>query len=93
MDMQQYHEIRVLRGKLEKVMNQLNILEYTRTQVQIRMTRVAKHRQQSAAYLYEMHLATLGNVRCKVAYAKVSNPQISCATTASVLEYSVCICL
>ena len=62
MDMQQYHEIRVLRCRLEKVMNQLNILEYTRTQVQIRMTRAAKHRQQSVAYLYEMHLATVSNV-------------------------------
>ena len=43
-------------------MNQVNILEDTRTQVQIRMTRAAKHKQQSTAYLYEMHLATLSNV-------------------------------
>ena len=27
--------------------------------------------------------------RCKVAYANVSNPQISCARIASVLEYSL----
>ena len=28
--------------------------------------------------------------RCKVAYANVSNPQISCARTASVLNNRVC---
>ena len=43
-------------------MNQVDILEYPRTQLQIRMTRTSKHKQQSAAYLYEMHLATLSNL-------------------------------
>ena len=43
-------------------MNQVNILEDTHTQVQNRLTLAAKHKQQSPAYLYEMHLATLSNV-------------------------------
>ena len=60
--MQQYHQIKVIRCKLEKVMNQVNILEDTRTQVHIRMTRAVRHKQQPVAYLYEMHLATLSNV-------------------------------
>ena len=43
-------------------MNQVNILEDTRTQIHIRMTRAVRHKQQPVAYLYEMHLATLSNV-------------------------------
>ena len=60
--MQHYHQIKVLQCKLEKVMNQVNILEDTRTQVKIRMTRAVRHKQQPVAHLYEMHLATLSNV-------------------------------
>ena len=49
--MQQYHQIKVIRCKLEKVMNQVYILEDTRTQVHIRMTRAVRQTQTAACSL------------------------------------------
>ena len=43
-------------------MHQVNLLDDQRSQIQLRMTRAAKHKQKSIEYLLDIQLATLCNV-------------------------------
>lgn len=60
--MNQYHDIKKIRNKLELVMIQVNLLDDSRSLIQSRLTRATGRHQHHHRYMFEMQLLTTCNV-------------------------------